>query len=340
MAKQIQITIPEPCHEKWEEMIPTQQGAYCKVCSKNVVDFTTKTENEIYDILTQSDGNTCGRFTTFQLQYPIRKTEINNGWFNWRAIAASLAALVAFEETARASGNKEKCIVIEAPQVEVVSENLPEEETEDVIRGVVVDRKTYDRVPLALLIWQDDSTTIETNLDGEFAIANIASHKNPLLFVKAIGYETEVIDVNSLRRNKIVELFPNKLLHDSIITIVTGKVSLPTHHNIEVTTGSVTALQSDTVIKLNGKVEDAQTGKPIALANVSNRKSDITSVTNKNGQFSITLLRNGSKGDMIWITYEGYEPLIIPVSQVYENIVFKLKRKSSKKSDNNIMGRF
>ncbi|MDB5284037.1 MAG: hypothetical protein JWO06_3112, partial [Bacteroidota bacterium] len=33
-------------------MSPTQQGAFCNSCKKNVVDFTNKTENEIYEIIT------------------------------------------------------------------------------------------------------------------------------------------------------------------------------------------------------------------------------------------------------------------------------------------------
>ncbi|MDB5281859.1 MAG: hypothetical protein JWO06_934 [Bacteroidota bacterium] len=99
MAKQIQITIPKPSHENWNEMTPNRQGVYCKACAKNVIDFTTKTENEIYETLVNSNGTTCGRFHLHQIQRPVRKTELNNSLFNWKAIAASLATLISAQQT-------------------------------------------------------------------------------------------------------------------------------------------------------------------------------------------------------------------------------------------------
>jgi hypothetical protein len=102
MPKNIHIRIAEPCHQNWNEMTPTQQGAFCHSCKKNVIDFTRKTENEIYDLVTQPGAQLCGRFTQFQLQQPVRKTEVKNGLFNWRAIAASVAGLLALGKQANA----------------------------------------------------------------------------------------------------------------------------------------------------------------------------------------------------------------------------------------------
>src|SRR5438552_3588242 len=98
MAKQIHINIPEPCHENWENMSRNEEGAFCQSCRKNVIDFSNKTENEIYGILTAAGGKVCGRFTNFQLQQPVRKTEIKNGFVNWRAIAASVVAFFSFNK--------------------------------------------------------------------------------------------------------------------------------------------------------------------------------------------------------------------------------------------------
>ncbi|MFZ5553518.1 MAG: T9SS type A sorting domain-containing protein [Bacteroidota bacterium] len=56
------IHIPEPCHENWDKMTPVEKGRFCKVCSKEVVDFTNKKREEIISILENTSGNTCGRF--------------------------------------------------------------------------------------------------------------------------------------------------------------------------------------------------------------------------------------------------------------------------------------
>jgi hypothetical protein len=89
MAKQLRISIPRPCHEKWEDMDRNAQGAFCQSCQKNVIDFSNKTENEIYDILTKTKDAICGRVTPFQLTRPVYKTEVANGRGNWRVLAVT-----------------------------------------------------------------------------------------------------------------------------------------------------------------------------------------------------------------------------------------------------------
>lgn len=86
--KQFKITIPKPCHEDWNAMTPNQKGRFCTSCSKTVIDFTQKTEQEIQDYLTiNHNKKLCGHFykkqldsiviqipsTTFQKQLSFQK---------------------------------------------------------------------------------------------------------------------------------------------------------------------------------------------------------------------------------------------------------------------------
>jgi hypothetical protein len=41
------ISIPQPCHENWNQMTPVEQGRHCIQCSKTVTDFTVMSNNEI-----------------------------------------------------------------------------------------------------------------------------------------------------------------------------------------------------------------------------------------------------------------------------------------------------
>ncbi len=50
------ILIPKPCHEDWNAMTPDEKGRFCSVCTKGVVDFTNKTNQEIQDCFIQNQG--------------------------------------------------------------------------------------------------------------------------------------------------------------------------------------------------------------------------------------------------------------------------------------------
>ena len=78
----MKISIPKPCNENWNEMIPEQQGAFCKVCSKVVVDFSNMTDEEVIRYFEKKkEEKTCGRFRLSQLSpYELK--------INLRSVAA------------------------------------------------------------------------------------------------------------------------------------------------------------------------------------------------------------------------------------------------------------
>jgi hypothetical protein len=64
----LRISIPQPCHEKWEEMTPVDKGAYCNSCCKTVIDFTGMNDNEVLTYFTDRQGQQiCGMFRNPQL---------------------------------------------------------------------------------------------------------------------------------------------------------------------------------------------------------------------------------------------------------------------------------
>lgn len=55
MVKQIQLTIPKPCLEKkWTKMSSSIQGNPCELCSKNVFDFSSWSDERILTFLEKS----------------------------------------------------------------------------------------------------------------------------------------------------------------------------------------------------------------------------------------------------------------------------------------------
>lgn len=64
----MKITINKPCHENWDAMTPNAQGAFCKSCAKDVVDFSKMGIAEIKSFFNKPQGKVCGRFEEKQLQ--------------------------------------------------------------------------------------------------------------------------------------------------------------------------------------------------------------------------------------------------------------------------------
>ena len=62
------VTIPKPCHEDWQKMTPTNNGAFCSSCAKEVIDFTNMSDDDVKNyLLNRSDEKLCGRFNKQQI---------------------------------------------------------------------------------------------------------------------------------------------------------------------------------------------------------------------------------------------------------------------------------
>ncbi len=70
------ISIPKPCHEDWNAMLPEEQGRFCLSCSKTVIDFSTWEPDDILNYLrSRKEERVCGRFNTTQVTEPLPPRE-------------------------------------------------------------------------------------------------------------------------------------------------------------------------------------------------------------------------------------------------------------------------
>jgi hypothetical protein len=63
-----QYAIPEPCHEDWTAMTPSEKGRFCASCQKTVIDFSRMTDTEVVKRLSEVTGSICGRMSDNQLE--------------------------------------------------------------------------------------------------------------------------------------------------------------------------------------------------------------------------------------------------------------------------------
>ncbi|WP_300665570.1 hypothetical protein [Fluviicola sp.] len=63
------IVLTNPCSENWDSMPADAIGRFCQSCQKSVIDFSSKSDDEIKTFLKDKQGeNLCGRFQVHQVE--------------------------------------------------------------------------------------------------------------------------------------------------------------------------------------------------------------------------------------------------------------------------------
>ena len=92
------LSIPEPCHERWDQMTTEAQGRFCGSCQKIVVDFTVMSDEQVKNyLLDKKNTNTCGRFYATQIGRPLenKNIQIDATWYQQLPIARQVFYAVA-----------------------------------------------------------------------------------------------------------------------------------------------------------------------------------------------------------------------------------------------------
>ncbi|UPT65993.1 MAG: hypothetical protein M0D57_16030 [Sphingobacteriales bacterium JAD_PAG50586_3] len=234
----MKINVPQPCHEDWSKMTPQDQGRFCDVCQKCVVDFSLFTDREIIDYL-QRNKDACGSFDTHQLnrvlvyEKPYKSTI---AFYKW---AAGLALFVGVSKNVSAQtaatkprlewvANTDKATPIFTVQP-VTDEPVGTNSTIQYIRFKVI--KWHSSKPytgnLTVKIWGNTTKqayTVSCDANGYalFKIIRPFNHEN--LYFTLIdnkGNEAEpIINLTSYQSDKSISLFmaDDNALGLSIIT--------------------------------------------------------------------------------------------------------------------------
>lgn len=96
------ISIPQPCHEQWDNMDKQQRGRYCHSCAKTVVDFSGMTDQQVIDYLS-STHHVCGRFDAMQfntLNHKLYAESLQQaGWWKKLAMASFITGMLPLIKT-------------------------------------------------------------------------------------------------------------------------------------------------------------------------------------------------------------------------------------------------
>ena len=184
--RKLQLNIPEPCHENWNAMSPTDKGKFCSACQKNVYDFTKSTDREIINAY-KNDQNLCGRFLNTQLDRDLVKSkERKSIW-----LASAFFGMISLANTKISAQEKPKTEqtdvkIHEAGKTDTI---VKHQNGEKIITGTVVD--ATGGIPGATIIIKGTTSGVQTNFDGTYCIS---AKKGDLLVFSFMG----MVDVEKI----------------------------------------------------------------------------------------------------------------------------------------------
>ena len=186
MRHKIQISIPEPCHEGWQNMTPVEKGRLCASCQKTVLDFTHLSDNEIINLVSKNDA-LCGRINVSQLNRNLIETKTKSNYFGYFA-----TSVLAFLGLGTESVLAQEKPVVEQTDLKYLNKDL-DSVKKITVSGVVTDSFGYP-IPGVIVKIQNKKGFIHTDNYGKFSID---VKRNKILVFSFIGTIEQRLKVNS-----------------------------------------------------------------------------------------------------------------------------------------------
>lgn len=193
------LTIDNPCTKSWVSMTTIDKGKFCSNCSKNVVDFSSLTDNQIIRLIENSDGKLCGRLNRNQVDRIIEiQTQQNFGSAIYKLLAG-LLLFFPFDNLLAQTDIKSKQSVLQTDNFDkennknraISGDSRETDSLKNLIRGKVFDSDTKEPLYGASIIIKGKNLGTTVDMNGIF-IFNIPQHlmADQIVFiVNSIGYE-------------------------------------------------------------------------------------------------------------------------------------------------------
>ena len=276
--KKLNLTIPEPCHQDWKKMTPTELGKFCSSCEKEVFDFTTFSDEQLVKHLGIKD-HVCGRFTDRQLNRDLqlqRKQRHNYLSYTF----SGLFSLFLLNSSTTKAQEKPKTIQTDKKFTSIPLQNTRANDS-ITVSGTVLD-ETRCPLPGATVVIKGTTTGTSTNFDGKF---NLECKKSDTLTISYVGYHSYEISADT--KEMVVELKLDKTLSDVVVT----SLGMVRKHN---------ELSSNN-ISVSGTILD-ETNMSFPGATVLIKGTTSGTTTNFDGNFNL----NCKATDTLVFSYVGY----------------------------------
>lgn len=319
MKKTIKIQIPEPCHKNWHQMTPTEQGKFCKVCTKEVLDFTQITDEDLVKKVMQGN-KLCGRFKASQLDRELkleRKTGIS---------VAPLAASFLLPLTMLATNPSNKNNNNYKMQGKFVSIGLGSLNNNTALKMVITTHgkiKNIDGKPIvdAKISVKESGKTVYSDLNGAY---KISTSNDETLIIEKEGFKTKEIKLGRKSSVQYVILLADtnhiknkgKVCDIKLSSTTKGKPIVL--KNID----SISKTKKDSLNKnVSGIITD-EAGIPLPGVNIIIKNTNLGTQSDFDGNFTI----HANRGQTLVFSYVGFitEEMIVSCDNNNNNNI-KLK---------------
>jgi hypothetical protein len=194
VSKQIQITVPEPCHENWDQMTPVDKGRFCGSCQKKVVDFTSMSDAEVAAFFKRpTTRSVCGRFMEDQLQRDLDIPKKRIPWVKYFFQFALPAFLISSKATAQGSPRVlTGDTIVYAPTPAIRGKGVV---SQHVISGKIMNTDE-DGIPNVFVSIDGTSESCMTDSAGNFKLTYSGYLKTVLVRASADSFDVKIKKVN------------------------------------------------------------------------------------------------------------------------------------------------
>jgi hypothetical protein len=306
MKKSINIRIPKPCHEDWKKMTQTEKGKFCGVCTKEVIDFTTKTDEYLVKTLTNTK-NTCGRFKKTQLNRVV-KMERKSGLKLAPYAASLLLPLSLLNTTNVGSVNTVKD---EKPYYSLNIGKFSKANRVIIYTTGVVRDSSGKALQNVEINSNESKDIVKSDRNGFYSIKTMDSET---LYFKHNGFVNYEIVLGNYSSEKNISMTAEIC---EIEIISTGDIDIFIEGEIE-TPGIINEVQAEEELKeisIHGIVRD-ESGLVLPGVRISAEGTAIQTQSDFDGYYAIAVQANKT----LQFSYNGYKTISIYVANI-SNVV-------------------
>jgi hypothetical protein len=216
--KNIQLSIPEKCHQNWEQMTQADKGKFCKSCQKTVIDFTNMHDRELAQFFKKPAGSVCGRFPPDQLERDIFIPKKRIPWIKYFFQFSIPAFLFSMKGSAQGKVAVKRDTLISITPIEQLKPQLPDENLLKKLSGIVTDNSGVPIAGATVMI-KGTKTGAATDINGNF-ILKAKQQNEYTLIISSIGFNAKQVLVTPNGIDIIIPLtqLENLMFGDVIVT--------------------------------------------------------------------------------------------------------------------------